>query len=108
MEWFDEELPDFGHGFERAAAQGIGVHRDGAPTDDAKTLGVRSRLNGRAGIVKHGGRKKGEADREHFGQLNALLLGTGAEERLGKRSEQTSAVATSPIGVNATAVSEAL
>ncbi len=46
MKRLDEKLPNFGHGFKRAATQGIGVHRHPAPPDDAQALGVGSGFNG--------------------------------------------------------------
>jgi hypothetical protein len=104
MEGFDKKLPNFGHRFERAAPQRIGIHRHPAPSDDAQPLGVRRGFNGRAGILNHGRRKKGEADREHFWQVNSLLSSTGAEESLRERSEQTGAVAAGSIRVDSSAV----
>jgi hypothetical protein len=108
MEGFDKKLPNFGHRFESAAAQRIGIHWDPAPSDDAQPLGVRRGFNGRAGILHHGSRQKGKADREPFGQLNSLLLGAGTEEGLRERSEQTGAVTAGAIRVDSTAVGEAL
>jgi hypothetical protein len=108
MEGFDKKLPNFGHRFESAATQGIGIHRYPAPADDAQPLGVRRNFNGGAGFLNHRRRKKGEADPEHFGQLNALLLSAGTEEGLWERSEQTGAVAAGSIRVDASTVGEAL
>jgi len=108
MERFDEKLPDFRHCFESTAAQRIGIHGHPAPPDDAQPLGVRRRFNGRAGFLNYGGRKKGETDRKHFGQLNSLLLSAGPKEGLWERSEQTGAVAAGSIGVDPSAVGEAL
>jgi hypothetical protein len=108
MEGFDKKLPNFGHRFESAAPQAIGIHRHPAPADDAQPLGVRRDFNGRAGFLNHGRRKKGEADREHFGQLNSLLLSAGTEEGLWERSEQTGAIAAGSIRVDTSAVGEAL
>jgi len=51
MERLDEELPYFGHRFERTAAQRIGVHGNAAPSDDAEALGVRGSFHGSAGFV---------------------------------------------------------
>jgi hypothetical protein len=108
MEGFDKKLPNFGHGFERAAPQGIGIHRHAAPSDDAQALGVRRNFNGRAGFLSDGRWKKGETDPEHLGQLNSLLLSAGTEEGLRERSEQTGAIAAGSIRVDASAVGEAL
>src|SRR6266478_676347 len=108
MESFDEKLPNLWHRFEGAAAQRMRVCRNAAPANDAEALGVRSGFDGSAGFVEHGGRKKGEAHREHFGELNSLLLRTGTEEWLRKRSEQTGAVAAGAVGVNSSTVGEAL
>src|SRR5216683_1553240 len=107
MEGFDEELPNFGHGFQRAAAQRIGVHGHAAPSDDAKTLGVRGGFNGGASFVDDRRRKKSEADGKHFWQRNSLLLSARAEEGLWERSEQTGAVAAGAVGVDTSAVGEA-
>jgi len=107
MEGFDEKLPDFGHGFQRSPTQRIRVHGHPAPADDAQPLGLGSGFNGRAGFLNHGGRKKGKANREHFGQLNSLLLGAGAKESLWEGNEQTGAVTAGPIRVNPSAVGEA-
>src|SRR5260370_20970416 len=85
----------------------MGVHRHEAPADDAEAFGVRGRFNGGAGFVDDGRRKKGEADGEHFWQLNSLLLSAGAEEGLWERSEQAGTVAAGAIGIDATAVGEA-
>jgi hypothetical protein len=108
MEWFNKKLPNFGHRFQRSAAQRIGVHGHAAPADDAEAFGVCGGFNGGAGFVDDGGRKKGEADREHLGQINSLFLSAGTEESLWERSEQTSTVAAGAIGVNSSAVGEAL
>src|SRR5258708_24336472 len=108
MKGSDEELRNFGHGFKRGAAQGIGVHGQAAPADDAQALSVGSGFNGCAGFLNDGRRKKGEADREYFGQLDSLLLGAGAEEGLWERSEQTGAVAAGSVRVDTSAVGEAL
>src|SRR6266478_5345888 len=62
----------------------------------------------RALFLEHGGRDKREADGKHFGKRNALLLSAGAEKSLGKRSEQTGAVAAGAVGINASTVGEAL
>jgi len=108
MEGFDKKLPNFGHRFESAAAQRIGIHWDLAPSDDAQPLGVRCGFNGRASIFHHGSGKKGKADREHFRQLNSLLLSAGTEEGVRERGEQTGAVTAGAIRVDSSAVGEAL
>src|SRR5467141_461053 len=108
MKRLDEKLPNFGHGFKSTAAQGIGVYRNATPADDTEALGVSGGFDGRASFIKHGGRKKGEADGEHFRQLDSLLLRAGAEESLGERSEQSGAVAAGSIGINAAAMGETL
>jgi hypothetical protein len=108
MEGFDKKLPNFGHRFESPAPQTIGIHRHAAPADDAQSLGVRRDLTGRARFLTHGRRKKSEADPEHFGQLNSLLLSAGTEEGLWERSEQTGAIAAGSIRVDASTVGEAL
>src|SRR5439155_8805355 len=108
MEWFDEKLPNLGHRFKRAAAQRIGIHRHAAPSDDAEALGACGGFHGGAGLVDDGGRKKGKANREHFGQVNSLLLRAGAEKGLRERSEQAGAVAAGSIRVDSSAVGEAL
>jgi hypothetical protein len=107
MERFNKKLPNFGHGFQRTAAQRIGVDGHTAPPNDAKTLGVGGGFNGGTGFVDDGRRKKSDADREHFGQVNSLLLSASAEEELWERSEQTGAVAAGSIGVDATTMGEA-
>src|ERR1700730_14013982 len=38
MEGFDKKLPNFGHRFESAAPQTIGIPRHAAPADDAQPL----------------------------------------------------------------------
>src|SRR5260370_22206621 len=107
MKRFDEELPNFGHGLKRAEAKRIGVHGHAAPADDAQALSVGSGFNGCAGFLNDGRRKKGEADREYFGQLDSLLLGASAEEGLWERSEQTGAVAAGSVRVDTSAEGEA-
>jgi ribose 1,5-bisphosphokinase PhnN len=108
MEGLDEKLPNLGHGFKRAAAQGIGIHWHAAPSDDTQPLRVRRGFHGRARFLNHGSREKGKTDREHFRQLDSLLLSAGAEESLRERSEQTGAVAARSIRVDSSAVGEAL
>jgi len=108
MKWLDKELPNFGHRFQGAATQRIGVHGHAAPADDAQALGVRGDFNGCAGLFNDGRRKKGKANPEHFRQINSLLLSAGAKEGLRERSQQASPVAAGSVGINSTAVSEAL
>jgi hypothetical protein len=108
MEWLDEELPDFRHRFERAAAERIGVGRNAAPADDAEALGVGSGFDGGAGFVEHEGRDERKSDGKQFGEFNSLLLGAGAEEGLRERSEKACAVAAGAVGVDAATVREAL
>jgi hypothetical protein len=108
MKWLDEKLPNFGHRFQSAATQRIGIHGHAAPADDAQALGARGEFNGGAGFVNGGRRKKGKTDREHFRQVNSLLLSASAEKGLRERSEQTGAVAAGSVGVDSATVSEAL
>ncbi len=108
MEGLDEKLPDFWHRLERAAAERISVGGNAAPADDAEAFGVGSGFDGGAGFVEHGGRDKREADGEHFGQFNSLLLSASAEESLRKRSKQSGAIAAGTVGINASTVGEAL
>jgi hypothetical protein len=108
MERLDEKLPDFGHGFESAAAQRIGVHGNTAPANNAEALGVRGSFHGSAGFVNLGRRKKCEANGERLREFNSLLLSTCAEERLWERSEQAGAVSAGAVGVDAAAVGESL
>ncbi len=108
MEGLDKKLPNFGHRFQSPAPQTIGIHRHPAPADDAHSLGVRRDFNSRAGFLKDRRRKKSEADPEHFGQLNSLLLSADTEEGLWERSEQTCAIAAGSIRVDASTVGEAL
>ena len=108
MERLDEELPDFRHGFEGAAAERIGIHGNAAPAENAEALGVGGGFDGGASFLGFGGEEKREANGEDFGQLDALLLRARAEEGLGERSEQAGAVAAGAIGVDSTAVGEAL
>src|SRR5260370_40608374 len=108
VEWFYEELPDFWHRLECAAAKRICVGRNAAPADDAEALGVCGGLNCRAGFVNLGGWKKSEADCEHFGQVGSRLLSASAEEGLRKRREQSGTVTAGAVGIDAAAVGEAL
>lgn len=108
VERLDEKLPDFGHRFERAAAERIGVGGNAAPADNAEALGVGGGFDGGAGFVEGGGRDKREADCKDFGEFDSLLLGAGAEERMRKRCKKTGAVAAGTVGVDAAAVGEAL
>jgi hypothetical protein len=103
----DEKLPDFWHGFERAAAERIGVYGNATPTDDAEALGVSGGLDGAAGFIHFGNGKKSETYTEHFWKINALLFRAGAKERLWERGEKTGAVAAGTVGVNSTAMGEA-
>jgi len=59
MERLDEKLPDFRLRFKRAAAEGIGVHGNPAPADDAEALGLGRGFNSGASFVDDGRRKKG-------------------------------------------------
>src|SRR5438132_12858254 len=101
MERLDEKLPNLRHCFQGAAPQRIGVYGDAAPADDAEALSVRGDFDGCAGFLHGGRRKKGKTNREHFGQINSLLLSAGAEKGLRKRSEQTCSVAASSVRVDA-------
>jgi hypothetical protein len=108
MERLDKKLPDFRHGFERPAAQRIGVHGHPAPSNDTQPLGICSDFDGRPCFLDHRGRQKGKPDRKHLNQLNSLLLGSGAEKRLGERSQQPCAIAAGSVRVNSAAVREPL
>src|SRR5207245_1275575 len=108
MERLDEKLPNLRHCFQGAAPQRIGVYGDAAPADDAEALGVRGDFNGCTRLVNSGRSKKSKTDGERFGQVHSLLLSTGAEKGLRKRSEQTCSVAASSVGVDASTVGETL
>jgi hypothetical protein len=108
MEGFDEELPDFGHRFESAASERIGIGGDAAPADDAQPLGVGGGFDAGAGFGNFRRRKKGKSNGEQLGQPNSLLLSAGAKEGLWERCEQTGAIAAGAIRIHSTAVSEPL
>src|SRR5260370_27749968 len=108
MKGLDEDMTNCGLGSGGAGTKGISMHGDGAPADDAQALGAGGDFNGGAGLVNGGRRKKGKTDREHFRQVNSLLLSASAEKGLRERSEQTGAVAAGSVGVDSATVSEAL
>lgn len=108
MERLDEELPDFRHGFEGAAAEGIGVHGNATPAENAEALGVGGGFDGGAGFGGFRGGEKREADGELFGQFNAKFLRAGTEVGLWKRSQEAGAIAAGSIGVDSAAMGEAL
>src|SRR4029077_17025982 len=103
----DEKLPDFWHGFERAAAERICVCGDATPADDAEAFGVGGGLDGAASFVHIGSGKKSKTDGEHFREIDALLFRACAEKRLRERSEQAGAVAAGAISVYTAAMREA-
>jgi hypothetical protein len=107
VKWRDVELPNFRHGFESFAAERIRVGGDAAPAEDAEALGVGCGFDCGFGINGGGSGKKGEAEAEDLGEVNALLLRAGAEKIVRERGEEACAVAAGSVGIDAAAVGEA-
>jgi hypothetical protein len=104
----DVKLPNLGHGLERFAAERVRVGGNAAPTEDAEALRIGGGFNSGARFVRRGGREKCETEAENFGEVDALLFGTGAKEFVRERSQKACAVAAGTIGIDATAMGETL
>ena len=82
MERRDEKLPGLRHGFQSAAAEAIGIHRNAAPAEDAETLLIGGGFDGGLGVGNGVGREKSEAEAELFREFDSLFGGFGFEEIL--------------------------
>jgi len=73
-------LPGLGLGFERAAAEAIGIYRHAAPAENAQTLLIGSGFDGGFRCAYGIRWEKREAEAELFGEFDSLLGGFGREE----------------------------
>src|SRR6267143_2404942 len=108
VEGLDEKLPNFRLGFEGAAAQGVGVDWNAAPSEHAEPFGISCSLDCRLGFFGLRGGEKREAYPKYFGEYDSLLRRSCSEKRLWQGGQEPRAVSADAIRVDPAAVRETL
>src|SRR6202790_5141120 len=104
MKRFHKELPELRHGVQSQTSEAGRFRGHAAPPDNAKAFERRGVFDGSARLLLRACREKTKAQAKCFRELNSLLVGARAEERLRQREQQARAVAARSVRIDATAM----